>query len=180
MSIWKHYKGGSYELVCKANHEATGEPMAVYKNDKGDTWTRPWAEFEEKFEKVNEGRFIQEGKDFHSSQFDITQLSEATEMSMRMMYQACHKANHDGNVMVYTRKEGWDTMDDEQGELKAAKLRVVRIDPDTDKGRLLHLDLRTLEPVGLDGAKLCKAFMYVENESPAESGPDTPIQGSWS
>lgn len=48
--IFQHYKGGSYELLAIAKGEATGQPMAVYwPAGGGQIYTRPLAEFREKF-----------------------------------------------------------------------------------------------------------------------------------
>lgn len=50
-SIWRHYKGGFYWFVSGAQHEATGEKMAVYRcTVTGKTYVRPIEEFLQKFE----------------------------------------------------------------------------------------------------------------------------------
>jgi len=50
MTLYRHYKGGVYELVIIANHSETQEKMVVYKNvDNGKVWVRPFEMF---FEKV--------------------------------------------------------------------------------------------------------------------------------
>lgn len=42
MTIYRHYKGGLYELVTEAQHSETFERMIVYKNIRtGDVWARP-------------------------------------------------------------------------------------------------------------------------------------------
>lgn len=47
---YKHYKGGLYRVLFPCKLEATGEDMVVYESADGATiWTRPFAEFREKF-----------------------------------------------------------------------------------------------------------------------------------
>lgn len=45
-----HYKGGRYELVCRATLEADHTPMLVYKAGNGTLWIRPEAVFFETIE----------------------------------------------------------------------------------------------------------------------------------
>ena len=46
--IYRHYKGGVYELVDVARHSETLEELIIYKNvESGDVWARPahmWSE----------------------------------------------------------------------------------------------------------------------------------------
>ena len=44
--IYKHYKGGLYEVQSRAKHAETGEIMVVYWNlEHSTTWVRPLKEF---------------------------------------------------------------------------------------------------------------------------------------
>lgn len=47
--IWRHYKGGIYEVLCCSTHTETGETMVVYQSRYGDrrVWTRPVSMWEE-------------------------------------------------------------------------------------------------------------------------------------
>ena len=46
--IYRHYKGGVYELIGTARHSETLEELIIYKNvESGDVWARPahmWSE----------------------------------------------------------------------------------------------------------------------------------------
>jgi hypothetical protein len=51
MTVYRHYKGGLYELVTEAQHSETNERMIVYKNLRtGETWVRPAAMFHQELE----------------------------------------------------------------------------------------------------------------------------------
>ena len=41
--IWRHFKGGRYELLYIARHSETDEPMVVYRALYGEhgVWVRP-------------------------------------------------------------------------------------------------------------------------------------------
>ncbi len=41
--VYRHYKGGEYELLFTARHSETGELMVVYRAlyEGGETWVRP-------------------------------------------------------------------------------------------------------------------------------------------
>ena len=59
LGLYRHYKGGEYEVIAVALDEATHEPMVVYKSLQesgefpvGTVWVRPQDEFEEKFKQV--------------------------------------------------------------------------------------------------------------------------------
>lgn len=53
-SLWCHYKGGIYTLMCMARQEATGEPQVVYKrgdqHEYGEHWVRPLKEWHQEVE----------------------------------------------------------------------------------------------------------------------------------
>jgi len=51
--LWRHKKGGLYEMVGAAKHSETGEPLTVYRGDDGQLWARPQAMFDD-------GRFVKE------------------------------------------------------------------------------------------------------------------------
>ena len=42
---YRHYKGGMYELVCKATLESDLTPMIVYRAQDGTVWLRPESVF---------------------------------------------------------------------------------------------------------------------------------------
>ena len=57
MTLYQHYKGGTYELIGEAMHSETQEPLVVYKQlyettdyPKGTLWARPKKMF---YEDVN-------------------------------------------------------------------------------------------------------------------------------
>ena len=39
--IYRHFKGGTYEVIGVGRHSETEEPIVVYKNAGGDIWLRP-------------------------------------------------------------------------------------------------------------------------------------------
>ncbi|MFZ6749667.1 DUF1653 domain-containing protein [Undibacterium sp. Ren11W] len=39
--LYRHYKGGIYELVCEATQESDLTPVIVYRSHNGSVWTRP-------------------------------------------------------------------------------------------------------------------------------------------
>jgi len=43
----KHYKGGIYEVVCRATHTETREDMIIYKDKEGNYWVRPESMFDD-------------------------------------------------------------------------------------------------------------------------------------
>jgi hypothetical protein len=43
--LFRHYKGGEYEIVCEAIQEADLTWVVVYRSARGGLWTRPKAEF---------------------------------------------------------------------------------------------------------------------------------------
>jgi DNA polymerase-3 subunit epsilon len=47
---YRHYKGGIYELVCKATQEADLQPAIVYRAPDGSLWIRPTSVFFEMIE----------------------------------------------------------------------------------------------------------------------------------
>lgn len=51
--LYRHFKGGLYELLYIARHSETGEYMAVYRSISGDggIWVRPAAMWGEKVER---------------------------------------------------------------------------------------------------------------------------------
>ena len=51
--IYKHYKGGLYELITTANMENDNSVVVVYRCQKTNkTWVRPIQEFDDKFKRV--------------------------------------------------------------------------------------------------------------------------------
>ena len=48
--LFKHYKGGIYELVCEATMESDLTPIIVYKAPDGSIWCRPKSVF---FEQIS-------------------------------------------------------------------------------------------------------------------------------
>jgi hypothetical protein len=48
--IYRHYKGGAYEVIGTARHSETGERLVVYRclYDGGSLWVRPLAMFLER------------------------------------------------------------------------------------------------------------------------------------
>jgi len=49
VGIYQHYKGGKYRVLGVAEHEATGEPLVVYRGMNGENklWARPLEVFME-------------------------------------------------------------------------------------------------------------------------------------
>jgi len=46
LGIWKHYKGGLYEVIGSAKHSETLEDMVLYKHQGEDElWVRPTSIF---------------------------------------------------------------------------------------------------------------------------------------
>jgi hypothetical protein len=43
--LYKHYKGGIYTYIGEATHSETGEHLAVYVNQSGQVWVRPFDMF---------------------------------------------------------------------------------------------------------------------------------------
>lgn len=56
--IYRHYKGGMYEVVGSARHSETEEPLVVYRALYGEygLWVRPLAMFNETVEKDGQTR----------------------------------------------------------------------------------------------------------------------------
>lgn len=45
-NLYRHYKGGTYELVCNnVTHTETGESLVVYRDFRGQLWARPESMF---------------------------------------------------------------------------------------------------------------------------------------
>ena len=44
--LYRHYKGGTYELVCNGvTHTETGESLVIYRDCRGQMWARPESMF---------------------------------------------------------------------------------------------------------------------------------------
>lgn len=44
--LYRHYKGGIYELVCNdVTHKETGESLVIYRDCRGRLWARPESMF---------------------------------------------------------------------------------------------------------------------------------------
>ncbi|WP_374590064.1 DUF1653 domain-containing protein [Aquabacterium sp.] len=56
--IYRHYKGGRYEVYGVARHSETLEPVVVYRPLYGERalWVRPFAMFTERIEAGGESR----------------------------------------------------------------------------------------------------------------------------
>ncbi len=55
--IYRHYKGGIYEVIDTAKHSETLETLVIYKNvTSGDCWARPISMWNETVEQ--EGRIV--------------------------------------------------------------------------------------------------------------------------
>lgn len=54
---YRHYKGGIYEVVCRALQEADLTPVVVYKASNGTVWTRPESNFFETI--IVDGKSVQ-------------------------------------------------------------------------------------------------------------------------
>lgn len=49
LGIYKHYKGGVYELISIARHSETLEELVIYRNvSTGEYWARPKHMWDEK------------------------------------------------------------------------------------------------------------------------------------
>lgn len=60
--LYRHFKGGVYEVICEAKHSETGEEMVVYRNtESGETWVRPKEMFFGKKDDVQRFTKIEEG-----------------------------------------------------------------------------------------------------------------------
>jgi hypothetical protein len=57
--IYRHFKGGQYELLVVAHHSETAELLAIYRavDDPSKIWVRPLEMFTETIE-CPEGRFL--------------------------------------------------------------------------------------------------------------------------
>lgn len=49
-SRYRHYKGGEYQVLGNVIHESTHEHLVTYKDDEGNTWARPFAQWNEEVE----------------------------------------------------------------------------------------------------------------------------------
>lgn len=55
--LYRHYKGGIYEIVCEATQESDLSPIIVYRSHDGRVWTRPKEVF---FETIEiDGKMVQ-------------------------------------------------------------------------------------------------------------------------
>lgn len=67
--VYRHFKGGKYEVLSVVKHSETLETMVLYRHlpDDGDLWVRPKAMFEEVIEKDGKSipRFSYEGETGH-------------------------------------------------------------------------------------------------------------------
>lgn len=45
--LYKHYKGGIYQVICVGTHTETSEKMVAYRDGKDNFWIRPLEMFEE-------------------------------------------------------------------------------------------------------------------------------------
>jgi hypothetical protein len=48
--IFRHYKGGIYEVIGTGTHTETGEELVFYKDTLGKHWIRPKGMFREEVE----------------------------------------------------------------------------------------------------------------------------------
>jgi hypothetical protein len=59
--VYRHYKGGLYQVICIAEHVKTGVPLVVYRtlNQKSleKIWCRPLTEFHGRVRDGDENRF---------------------------------------------------------------------------------------------------------------------------
>ncbi len=66
LGLYRHYKGGEYEVLGVATHSETGDSLVVYRCLYGDygLWVRPLAMFQESVEMGGEDipRFVFLGK----------------------------------------------------------------------------------------------------------------------
>lgn len=49
-SRWRHWKGGTYEVVAVATDADDGHAVVVYRDAGGRTWTRPLSQWRETVE----------------------------------------------------------------------------------------------------------------------------------
>lgn len=65
--VWRHYKGGIYNVITLAYHTEIGEELVVYEDTKGKVWVRPSKMFLEHVEinGVKVPRFERLGEFFH-------------------------------------------------------------------------------------------------------------------
>jgi len=52
--LWRHFKGGNYQIVTVAVHTETGERFVIYRDNVGDVWARPLEMFLEEVPKGKE------------------------------------------------------------------------------------------------------------------------------
>jgi hypothetical protein len=56
--IWKHYKGGQYQIVCMCNHTETNEELVIYKSlSFGGHHARPFSEWYDVVGKTETSKF---------------------------------------------------------------------------------------------------------------------------
>lgn len=56
--FYKHYKGGTYQVISLANHTETGEVMVIYKSiNFGTVFARPLEDWNSKTENSSQPRF---------------------------------------------------------------------------------------------------------------------------
>ena len=47
--VWRHYKGGKYQIVAMCNHTDTNEVLVIYKSlSFGGVYARPYSEWHDK------------------------------------------------------------------------------------------------------------------------------------
>ena len=49
-SIYRHFKGDIYQVICVGAHTETGEKMVAYRDNKNNFWIRPLEMFQEEVE----------------------------------------------------------------------------------------------------------------------------------
>lgn len=71
--IYRHYKGGRYEVYGVARHSETLEPVVVYRPlyGEGALWVRPFAMFTERVEVAGESRVRFELETPHPARCDL-------------------------------------------------------------------------------------------------------------
>lgn len=50
-TVYRHYKGGIYEVLGNVIHESTHEHLVTYKDEQGHTWARPFIEWNQPVQK---------------------------------------------------------------------------------------------------------------------------------
>jgi hypothetical protein len=51
--LWRHYKGGKYEIVCMCNHTETNEEFVIYRSlSFGGFHARPYSEWHDEKEVI--------------------------------------------------------------------------------------------------------------------------------